>query len=139
MTAYHTTKEESPAPSRNRWTKLLATRQPNDVFDAFRNIARRRKTTVSAMLGEAVIEIIAKAREELPKRLQQRLHELNAERPPMGRPRSKLPQTIKPKQKAVQTEYNGEQGRVPAKRRGRVLHGFACDNPFRRRPAGYPR
>ena len=76
-------------PNRNRWKGLLATRQPDAVIEAFQRIAKNRNTTVSAMLGEAAVKIVAEAREELPQKLQGQLRDLSAERPPLGRPRAK--------------------------------------------------
>lgn len=73
-------------PNRNRWKGLLATRQPDAVIEAFHRIAIKRNTTVSAMLGEAAVRIVADARDELPQKLQDQLRNLNAERPPPGRP-----------------------------------------------------
>jgi hypothetical protein len=84
-----TTKTGGDLPNRNRWKGLLATRQPDAVIDAFQRIAKKRNTTVSAMLGEAAVKIVADAREELPQKLQGQLRNLSAERPPQGRPRAK--------------------------------------------------
>ena len=84
-----TTKTGGDPPNRNRWKSLLATRQPDAVIEAFQRIAKKRNTTVSAMLGEAAVKIVADARGELPQKLQGQLHNLSAERPPLGRPRAK--------------------------------------------------
>ena len=84
-----TTKSGDDPPNRNRWKALLATRQPDVVIEAFQRIAKNRNTTVSAMLGEAAVKIVADARGELPQKLQGQLRNLSAERPPLGRPRAK--------------------------------------------------
>ena len=84
-----TTKTGGDPPNRNRWKSLLATRQPDAVIKAFQRIAKKRNTTVSAMLGEAAVKIVANAREELPQKLQGQLRNLSADRPPLGRPRAK--------------------------------------------------
>jgi hypothetical protein len=83
-----TTKTGGDPPNRNRWKGLLATRQPEAVIEAFQRIARKRNTTVSAMLGEAAVKIVADARGELPQKLQGQLRNLSADRPPLGRPRA---------------------------------------------------
>jgi hypothetical protein len=85
----HTKAGGANPPNRNRWKGLLATRQPDAVIEAFQRIARKRNTTVSAMLGEAAVKIVADAREELPQKLQGQLHNISAERPPLGRPPAK--------------------------------------------------
>jgi hypothetical protein len=77
-----TTKAGGATASRNRWKGLLATRQPDAVIEAFQRIAKKRNTTVSAMLGEAAVKIVADAREGLPQKLQGQLRNLSAERPP---------------------------------------------------------
>jgi hypothetical protein len=82
-------------PNRNRWKHLLATRQPDAVIEAFQRIAKNRNTTVSEMLGEAAVKIVADARAELPQKLQRQLRNLSAERPPLGRPPAKR-STAKP-------------------------------------------
>jgi hypothetical protein len=64
-----TTKTGGGPPNRNRWKGLLATRQPDAVIEAFQRIAKNRNTTVSAMLGEAAVKIVADARRELPQKL----------------------------------------------------------------------
>lgn len=85
----HTKAGGANAPNRNRWKGLLATRQPDPVIEAFQRIAKNRNTTVSAMLGEAAVKIVADARGELPQKLQGQLRNLSANRPPLGRPRAK--------------------------------------------------
>jgi hypothetical protein len=84
-----TAKTGGATSSRNRWKGLLATRQPDAVIEALQRIAKKRNTTVSAMLGEAAVKIVADARAELPQKLQGQLRNLSAERPPPGRPRAK--------------------------------------------------
>lgn len=54
----------------------LATRQPPAVIEAMNLIARKRKTTVSAILGEAAIKTLQESRALLPQRLQRRLRGL---------------------------------------------------------------
>ena len=81
-----TAKTGGDPPNRNRWKGLLATRQPDAVIEAFHRIAKKRNTTVSALLGEAAVKIVTDAREELPQRLRDQLRNVSAGRPPPGRP-----------------------------------------------------
>ena len=51
----------------------LATRQPDVVIEAMNHIAKKRGTTVAAILGDATIKTLQEGRAMLPKRLQRKL------------------------------------------------------------------
>ena len=50
------------APDRHKYKGYLTTRQPAAVVEAMNRIAKKRNTTVAAILGEVTIKIIEKAR-----------------------------------------------------------------------------
>lgn len=60
---------------RHRYDRL-ATRQPPAVIEAINHIARKRNTTVAAILGEAAIKTLQDGRTLLPQKLQRRLRGL---------------------------------------------------------------
>jgi hypothetical protein len=51
----------------------LATRQPPAVIEAMNHIAKKRGTTVAAILGDATIKTLLEGRAMLPKKLQRKL------------------------------------------------------------------
>jgi hypothetical protein len=51
----------------------LATRQPDAVIEAMNHIAKKRGTTVAAILGDATIKTLQECRALLPQKLQRRL------------------------------------------------------------------
>jgi hypothetical protein len=60
---------------RHRYDRL-ATRQPAAVIEAMNHIARKRNTTVAAILGEAAIKTLREGRALLPQKLQRKLRGL---------------------------------------------------------------
>jgi hypothetical protein len=67
-------KAASAAPSSDRHKyDRLSTRQPDALVEAVNVIARKRNTTVTAIMGEAAIKTVQENRALLPKKLQRRL------------------------------------------------------------------
>ena len=76
-TSKHGTTAASAPPTSDRHKyDRLATRQPPAVIEAMNHIARKRGTTVAAILGEAAINTLREGRALLPQKLQRKLRGL---------------------------------------------------------------
>jgi hypothetical protein len=67
-------KRASAAPSGDRHKyDRLSTRQPDALIEAVTVIAKKRNTSVAAVMGEAAIKTVQENRALLPKKLQRKL------------------------------------------------------------------
>jgi hypothetical protein len=61
-----------PSSDRHKYDRL-STRQPDALIEAINVIAKKRNTSVAAVIGEATIKTVQENRALLPKKLQRKL------------------------------------------------------------------
>lgn len=66
---------DASSADRHKYDRL-STRQPDALVEAVNVIARKRNTTVTAIMGEAAIKAVQENRALLPKKLQRKLRDV---------------------------------------------------------------